>query len=385
MTTVGISKSPASHTLRLVQALADHGWRALVIPKKGKLEANRQLIEFRTPTARLRVRFSIFAVGDRGESHRRDERRIQITTTYLSGLERLEDAIDVVLGHDRESNIYVGLDPRRLEFGGEKHNASSSVDPIALKHASKDHIDIRPHDTQILGLEYQAMLRPERLTEYIFNIDAIHRGQYLGNGQFSDSPKHTDTIDEPLAVAIENQRGNAIILRTSWTSRPKQLTKPSWVASYEAGDWDNIADLSPDEFEALRRKCCEIGDRGEYFALRSEKQRLRKSGRADLAAKIDWVSRRAIGKGYDIKSFELDGKPRLIEVKSTVGSGMTFFMSDKEWRIAAQKRQAYYIYRMVNVDKEPLLQRVVRDPVVAEEKQKLERVASGWKIALKGT
>jgi hypothetical protein len=64
---------------------------------------------------------------------------------------------------------------------------------------------------------------------------------------------------------------------------------------------------------------------------------------------------------------------------------MTFFMSDKEWKTAKKKRQTYYIYRIVNVDKEPLLQRVVRDPVAAEERQNLQRVASGWKIALKVT
>jgi hypothetical protein len=61
---------------------------------------------------------------------------------------------------------------------GGKHNASSSVDSTALKLAPANSILIRPHDTQILGFEYQAIFRPEHLAEYIFTADSIHRERY---------------------------------------------------------------------------------------------------------------------------------------------------------------------------------------------------------------
>ena len=240
-----------------------------------------------------------------------------------------------------------------------------------------------PHDTQILGLEYQAIFKPERLTEYIFNVDSIHRGLYVGNGRFSDSPQPSGQVPNPRTVPSENEHGEVLILGTSWISRPKHKTKKSWIVAYEKGDWKTLADLSPDELEAIRRKCCEIGDRGEYFAFKFERQRLRKAGQDALARKIDWVSRRAVGRGYDIKSYESNGSPRFIEVKSTNGSGMTFFMSDTEWRVATREKEAYYIYRIVDVAKTPTLKRVVQNPVSAEEERRLERTAAGWKVVLR--
>ena len=350
---------------------------------KGRLNSNRQLIELRTPTATIRVRVSIFAVADRGESHRRDEARIQITTTYLSGLKRANGYTDIVLGYDSRNDVYVGLDSRRLEFGGNKHNASSSIDPEPLQHPSENNILIRPHDTQIIGLEYQAIFKPERLTEYIFNVDAIHRGLYVGDGLFSDPAKSQEPLPDALTVSSDNARGDVLILTTSSTPRGKKaVTKPR-VAAYEKGDWESLADLTPEELEAIRRRCGEIGDSGEYFVFQYEKQRLRKAGKHDLARKVDWISRRAVGKGYDIRSYESDGSPRLIEVKSTTGQGMAFLMSDKEWQVAIREKDAYYIYRVVGIDKTPTLKGVVQNPVEAEGLRKLERTAAGWRIQLR--
>lgn len=383
MVTVDLSHSHTNHTEKLVELLAKTGWRALSIPAQGKLKRNHQLIELRAPTTSVKVRFSVFTVGDRGESHRRDERRIQITTTYLSGLERLGEYKDIVLGYDSHNNVYVGLDARRLNFGGEKHNASSSVDPAALEKAPVKSILIYPHDTKLLGLEYQAIFSPGRLAEYIFNADSVHRDLYIGGGLFSDSPRASSAPRNALTVPSENARGEVLILRTPWIPRTKRKVKRSRVAAYENGDWAALADVSPEELAEIRRKCAEIGDRGEYFALSYERQRLRKAGKELLARDVKWVSRRSVGMGYDIKSYESDGSPRLIEVKSTIGHSMTFPMSDGEWKVAAREKNAYYIYRIVDVGVTPTLKRIVQNPIAAEAERMLERTASGWRVELK--
>jgi hypothetical protein len=383
MISVDLSNSNTNHTQRLVKDLSKGGWHALIVPADGVLQSNRQLVELRSPANHLKIRFCIFAVGDRGESHRRDERRIQITTTYLSGLARLSGYTDIVLGYDATNDVYVGLDARRLQFGGQKHNASSFVDPVALEHTPSNSIAIRPHDSHILGLEYQAIFKPRRLTEYIFNVESIHEGLYVGNGWFSENSKSSAHQASSLRVASEDAHGDVLILRRSSIPRPKHKPKKSRVTAYENGNWKALADVSPEELEAIRRRWCEIGDRGEYFAFQFEKQRLRKSGQITLARKVDWISRRAVGRGYDIKSYETDGSPRYVEVKSTSGSGMTFVMSDYEWRVAVREKGAYYIYRVVDVDKIPTLKRMVQNPVVAEKLRKLERTAAGWKIALR--
>lgn len=383
MITLDFSNSTRNHVQRLARALAKNGWEVAAAPEKGRLQANRQLVEFRAPNRHLRVRFNVFSVGDRGESHRRDERRIQITTTYISGLPRRTDYRDLVLGYDFRNNVYVGLDARRLQFGGQKHNASSFVDPAALESAPNNKIIVRPHDSFLFGLEYQAIFKPQRLSEYIFNADAIHQGRYVGNGLFSEPFGMRSHSKNVFKVPLKNAHGEVLVLEARTIPVPTRKPRATRLAAYEHGDWKALADVSPQELEAIRQKWSEIGDRGEYFAFQFEKQRLRKAGCGALARRVDWISRRAVGKGYDIRSFETNGSSRYIEVKSTNGSGMTFLMSDFEWRVAIREKESYFIYRIVNVEKAPLLKRIVQNPVDAENRRTLERTAAGWKIALR--
>ena len=383
MITVDVSHSESNHIQRFVAGLAKAGWHAIEVPSGGILRANHQLIELRSPALHLKARIGIFAVGDRGEAHRRDERRIQITTTYLSGLRRLGDYEDIVLGYDPANSVYVGLDPRRLAYGGKKHNASSSVERTALQSIATSKIVIRPHDTQLLGLEYQAIFTSERIGEYMFNLDSIHRGSYVANGLFSGTSNSSGNVIDNLTVSPATANGNVLVLAASAVSRRNQKAKRSSIEAYERRDWSLLSDVSPEELEVIRQRCCEAGDRGEAFVYNFEKERLRKAGKVTLASQIDWVSRRSVGKGYDILSYEEDGSPRFIEVKSSTGRGMTVFMSDNEWQVAKREKGAYYIYRVTNVATAPVLFRVVRNPLDAEEQQLLERTATGWRIRLK--
>jgi uncharacterized protein DUF3883 len=298
-------------------------------------------------------------------------------------LRRLRDYKDIVLGYDSSNDAYVGLDARRLEHGGERHNASSSIERTVLDEISKKRIVIRPHETQLLGLEYQAIFTPERIAEYLFNVDSIHGGFYLGDGLFSMCSELSNDVTKTLKVSSPRVFGDVLVVQKSSILRHKRIAKAGLVEAYENRNWRALADISPEELEVIRRKCCEVGDHGESFVFKHEKERLRKLGKLSLASKIEWVSRRAIGKGYDILSYEEDGTPRYIEVKASTGRGRTFLMSDNEWQFARRAKRAYFIYRVINVDAAPELYRIVQDPCVAENDRLLERTAAGWRIELK--
>jgi hypothetical protein len=64
----------------------------------------------------------LIIVGSRtvtGSSRGRpEERRIEITSTYPKGLPHLAKFPDIVLGYDPITNLYVGVDPQRIEHGG---------------------------------------------------------------------------------------------------------------------------------------------------------------------------------------------------------------------------------------------------------------------------
>lgn len=84
--------------------------------------------------------------------------------------------------------------------------------------------------------------------------------------------------------------------------------------------------------------------KAEELVFIEEKKRLLKSGSPDLAKLVIRVSLEDVSAGYDILSFEKDGSPRLIEVKSSIGRAIRFEWSVREREIASENSSRYWIY-----------------------------------------
>ena len=104
--------------------------------------------------------------------------------------------------------------------------------------------------------------------------------------------------------------------------------------------------------DARNRK---LGLAGEERALRHEWAVLQAAGRADLARKVRWTSKEdGDGFGFDIASFEIDGRERLIEVKTTNGWERTpFHISANELNVASERRDAWCLLRLYDFAKRP--------------------------------
>jgi hypothetical protein len=91
-----------------------------------------------------------------------------------------------------------------------------------------------------------------------------------------------------------------------------------------------------------------LGKAGEAFVVDLERERLEGGNRADLARKVRWTAAEdGDGAGYDISSFNLEGTPRLIEVKTTNGSARTpFFITRNEFGVAKEAPEQWRIYRV---------------------------------------
>jgi hypothetical protein len=100
-----------------------------------------------------------------------------------------------------------------------------------------------------------------------------------------------------------------------------------------------------------------LGGAGERFVLDIECRRLREAGRRALAERIEHVARtQGDGLGYDILSFETDGRERLIEVKTTAFGAMTpFFASRREVAVSEERAAEYSLYRVFTFRKAPKL------------------------------
>jgi len=100
-----------------------------------------------------------------------------------------------------------------------------------------------------------------------------------------------------------------------------------------------------------------LGHAGEVFALAFERWRLVQLGVGQLA---DQVKHAALdegdGLGYDIRSFDMDGQPRFIEVKTTAfGERTPFFVSANEARFARDHGDRFHLYRLFEFRTAPRL------------------------------
>jgi len=91
-----------------------------------------------------------------------------------------------------------------------------------------------------------------------------------------------------------------------------------------------------------------LGLAGEELALEHEKRRLVDVGQNKLAQQVRWVAKEeGDGAGYDILSFEPDGRKRLLEVKTTNGTQRTpFYLSRNEESLSRERPAEFQIFRI---------------------------------------
>lgn len=100
---------------------------------------------------------------------------------------------------------------------------------------------------------------------------------------------------------------------------------------------------------SIRDRRKQLGDRGEEFSYRWERSRARDR------TMVRWVAQDDDGLGYDIE--DLSSSPnRRIEVKSSSGDDVRFFLSDHEWSVAQEDPEHYEIHFWggVRLDAKPL-------------------------------
>lgn len=122
--------------------------------------------------------------------------------------------------------------------------------------------------------------------------------------------------------------------RRTWKERRQPLRQPRFGVNYLEREAKNIS----------------LGQAGEEFIVRFEHHRLWNAGQKQLAERIEHVSANVgDGLGYDIHSFEEDGRDRLIEVKTTRFGVMTpFFVSRNEVEVSQEAASRYHLFRVFN-------------------------------------
>ncbi len=108
------------------------------------------------------------------------------------------------------------------------------------------------------------------------------------------------------------------------------------------------------QIEALNRS---LGDAGEALVMEFERARLLGEGKDRLARNVEHVSK-TVGDhaGFDIRSYEVSGQDRFIEVKTTrYGKQTPFYISAGEVRFSEANANAYHLYRLFEFRQSPRL------------------------------
>jgi hypothetical protein len=100
-----------------------------------------------------------------------------------------------------------------------------------------------------------------------------------------------------------------------------------------------------------------LGAAGEKFAFDFERARLIQAGCEALADRVEHVSvSQGDGAGFDIRSFDVGGRDRFIEVKTTAGGKqMPFFVLRNELDVSRERHDSYHLYRLFRFRDEPRL------------------------------
>lgn len=306
-----------------------------------RLSRTRLLVSFEANGRIARYRLLMFAVGETGRG-RPDERRVEITSTYLGGLERDPTAHDVVLGVERDDAYLVGIDAGRLHHGGPTSNASTFVYTPGFDALKKRTYDAILNPSTLIPDERQVYIRPSFLIEYLGNVESLHRFGIVARGA------------GPATRVIS----------------PDDPDPPS-----------NQTRLSFEDQVRLAMLKIEVGQAGERLALARERSRLIRTGKVPLADRVNWISQTRPFVGYDIASFTNLGAAQAVEVKSSTGAVNRFFISNNELKVAEKKRQSYTIVCVSNVFANPTFQDII-DPVTQISTGALIKISNGYVITL---
>ncbi|QGW66499.1 DUF3883 domain-containing protein [Lysobacter soli] len=133
----------------------------------------------------------------------------------------------------------------------------------------------------------------------------------------------------------------------------------------QRAEWIRRSPIKRDYLEREARNRS-LGLAGELLVMEFEARRLHEQGAKRYVDRIEHVSQvRGDGTGYDILSFDTDGRERFIEVKTTAYMAETpFFVTPNELDFSSEQSRQFHLYRLFAFRRKPQMF-VLTGPVAA--------------------
>jgi hypothetical protein len=184
-------------------------------------------------------------------------------------------------------------------------------------------------------------------------------------------PNYQELLREVVSARLNKEQSLESLIRESVTRPPDRAPAPMDLLSIlvpppraEAKKASSIVQevapgtqFTPRNYLEMESRNRSLGSAGEELVMQFEHERLWRAGARDLADRIEHVAAKGQDYlGFDILSFECDGRERLIEVKTTrYGAYTPFFASRNEVDVSDVHAENYHLYRLHKFSREPKL------------------------------
>jgi len=233
-----------------------------------------------------------------------------------------------------------------LELNGQQFNKSARIQALMQKLDGRSKASVE-YKFRNISAVMQELQWPT-----VNGYKALEHGQLLllevVEAQLRSKPElqaaADNAVTRPAAIA------EAVIDADAWVPKPtakrQRETPPEYAPRFSPARRDYLSR------EAHNRS---LGNAGELFVMELEARRLHAAGRKALAGRIEQVSdTQGDGLGFDVLSFESDGRERLIEVKTTAFGELTpFFVTRNELARSNADAERYQLYRLFDFRKRP--------------------------------
>jgi hypothetical protein len=162
------------------------------------------------------------------------------------------------------------------------------------------------------------------------NLEEIVQKQVV---QPADIPSVEDIlasmVEPPIPVAVKFPSFGLV----------REQANPGYHTDYLAREATNVS----------------LGSSGERFVIAYEKASLLKLGKEKLADQVEHVAvTQGDSAGFDVLSFDENGKEKYIEVKTTAYGSLTpFYVTDNEVSTSRKMASDYYLYRTFEFRRKP--------------------------------
>lgn len=250
--------------------------------------------------------------------------------------------------HEVEATVAAYRHMLKLELSGQSYNKSAHRRALLpmLNNRSDRAVDSKHQNIsailRILGFPWIAGYKPYGHFQKLL-FDVVEN--QIASDKFVDEAALTAASLPASAPLVESFSG-VLVAPPKFELKAKESNPPSYYSS-------------PYKRDYLEREARNIslGMAGEEFVLNFERFRLSELGQKKLSKEIRHVSKEdGDGLGYDILSFDPDGRKRYIEVKTTAFAKETpFFISRGEIQFASNHEEQFRLYRLYEFRKSPKL------------------------------